>query len=96
MLLPSQIKYSKSLRHFICIHFEVESLEEMLEHGQTDLKGCNTCNMFYNMVQSIEENIIDEEEMIMDVEVFDKFNIIIQKAVGKRGDKFLTLNYNES
>ena len=98
MLLPSQNKYSRQLKHFICVYFDTGSLEELLEHSHGDLVTCSTCNMFYNVIQSIEENTIDDEDIEVDVEVQDNLGIIIQKASGKRGNKFLTLNYkyNES
>ena len=60
MLLPSQIKYDEQVKHFVCVYFDTGSLDEMLKHGELEDKDCNTCNMFYNVIQSIQGNVISE------------------------------------
>jgi len=61
MLLPSQIKYDEQVRHFVCVYFDTGSLEEMVKHGgEGEDFNCNTCNMFYNVIQSIQGNVISE------------------------------------
>ena len=64
MELPSQIKFTQQIRHFANIYFEAENINDILDHGQSSTMFCNTCKMFYEVIQSIYEDILGTPETL--------------------------------
>ena len=67
MDLPSQIKFNQELKHFVNVYFGGDDIQDVVDHAKNSLSVCNTCKMFYGVIQSIQDSILGYKEELFDL-----------------------------